>query len=210
LQRTLTCIIYSPARGRGHSGSFGTVSPASPVQAGHLQAAGLVIRPAGPADRDAIAGLESASFVTDRLTPRSLRALIAAPSARVVVAERDGAIAGYALVLLRGGSRIARLYSIAVAVGAAGRGTGHRLVEAAEKAALEAGRCALRLEVRADNARAIALYEDLGYRRLGERPHYYEDGMTALRYEKPLSSGGGLLGAATAANRPPVPVEPSA
>lgn len=187
-----------------------TLSPPSPVQACGDKTAGLVIRPARPADLDAVASLETASFVTDRLKRRSIRSLIAVPSARFVVAERDGAIAGYALVLLRRGSFVARLYSIAVAAGEAGRGTGHRLVEAAEGAALEAGKRAVRLEVRADNKRAIALYEDMGYGRIGERPHYYEDGMTALRYEKPLNSDTDMGRARAAADRPPVPTEPSA
>jgi ribosomal protein S18 acetylase RimI-like enzyme len=165
-----------------------TVSPPSPVQAHGDQGPGLVIRAALPADLAAIAALEAASFTTDRLTRRSIRALIGSPSARLAVAAHDGAVAGYALVLLRRGSSVARLYSLAVAAGESGRGTGHSLLAAAEAAALQAGRRALRLEVRADNARAIALYEDMGYRRIGERLHYYEDGMTALRYEKPLDS----------------------
>ena len=44
----------------------------------------------------------------------------------------------------------------------------------------------LRLEVREDNARAIHIYEQNGYRRIGREPDYYEDGATALRYEKTL------------------------
>ena len=44
----------------------------------------------------------------------------------------------------------------------------------------------LRLEVREDNARAIRIYEQNGYRRIGREPDYYEDGATALRYEKTL------------------------
>ena len=44
----------------------------------------------------------------------------------------------------------------------------------------------LRLEVRADNRRAIALYEVNGYQRIGEIEGYYHDGATALRYQKRL------------------------
>ena len=72
----------------------------------------------------------------------------------------------------------------------AGRGTGRRLVAAAEAAALAAGARTLRLEVRADNQRAIALYRSTGYGAIGERPDYYADGMTALRYEKSLQEAG--------------------
>ncbi len=44
----------------------------------------------------------------------------------------------------------------------------------------------LRLEVREDNSRAIRIYEKSGYRKIGREPGYYEDGATALRYEKTL------------------------
>ena len=47
-------------------------------------------------------------------------------------------------------------------------------------------RTSLRLEVRDDNARAIALYEKNAYRCIGRVDGYYEDGMAARRYEKPL------------------------
>jgi ribosomal protein S18 acetylase RimI-like enzyme len=161
---------------------------AHPVHADR-KAANLVLRPARPADLDALAGLETAAFAGDRLTRRRLRSLIEAPSARLIVAERAGAAVAYVLVLLRRGSAVARLYSIAVAAGEAGHGIGRRLIAAGEAAARAAGARAMRLEVRADNARAIALYDASGYRPIGERPNYYQDGMTALRYEKPVGGG---------------------
>ena len=48
--------------------------------------------------------------------------------------------------------------------------------------------------MRADNARAIALYERSGYRLFGQVPGYYEDGAMALRFEKPspLAGDGGM------------------
>jgi [ribosomal protein S18]-alanine N-acetyltransferase len=39
------------------------------------------------------------------------------------------------------------------------------------------------LEVHAGNIPAISLYESLGFRLTGERPHYYSDGGKALMYE---------------------------
>jgi len=45
---------------------------------------------------------------------------------------------------------------------------------------------AFTLEVRADNARAIALYEERGYEKFGTVADYYEDGASALRYRKRL------------------------
>ena len=46
----------------------------------------------------------------------------------------------------------------------------------------------LRLEVREKNRPAIALYETLGYQRIGRYENYYQDGASALRFEKQLAS----------------------
>ena len=48
-----------------------------------------------------------------------------------------------------------------------GRGLGHRLLDAAVKLAFSRGFVRVELDVRADNARAIALYEKLGFIREG-------------------------------------------
>ena len=82
----------------------------------------------------------------------------------MLVASGAEAPVGYAVVLTRRGSRSARLYSIAVAAEAAGRGIGSRLLAAAEEAARRRGADRLHLEVRADNSTAIRLYERAGYR----------------------------------------------
>jgi ribosomal protein S18 acetylase RimI-like enzyme len=145
------------------------------------------IRPAQAADLDALLALESEAFRTDRISRRSFRRLLAAPSAAAIVAERDSKIAGYALVLFHRGTPIARLYSIAVAPDAAGRRIGATLLAAAEQAAIERGAARLRLEVHEENDRAIALYRKAGYRQFGRHTHYYEDKGHALRFEKRLA-----------------------
>lgn len=96
-------------------------------------------------------------------------------------------IVGTAVVLFRRGSRVARLYSIAIADAARGRGLGRVLLAAAERAASNRDCEVLRLEVRADNHAAQQLYEGCGYCCFGLRRGYYEDGDDALRYEKPLA-----------------------
>jgi ribosomal-protein-alanine N-acetyltransferase len=60
------------------------------------------------------------------------------------------------------------------------KGLGRRLMDVAEEHATEMAGETLTLEVRPTNAPAIALYETLGYRRLGIRPGYYSDGSDAL------------------------------
>ena len=97
-------------------------------------------------------------------------------------------VSGYCLVLLRAGSSVARLYSIAVDGSGGASGVGGALLRAAEQVSLRRGRKALRLEVRETNLRARRLYERNGYRRIGARSDYYADGMMALRYEKVLVS----------------------
>jgi len=147
----------------------------------------IVIRHADLSDLDAIEGLERKAFSGDRLSRRSLRAFVRAPHRPVILALDETGLAGYALVLLPRGGRIARLYSIAVDPERSRRGVGRTLIAAAQTFALEQGRKALRLEVREDNHAALALYERLGYRRLGRYQDYYDDGAPALRLEKQLA-----------------------
>jgi ribosomal protein S18 acetylase RimI-like enzyme len=56
----------------------------------------------------------------------------------------------------------------------------------AERLAASRKKRVLRLEVRADNAPAIRLYESRGYRLIGRYAGYYADDADALRYEKRL------------------------
>jgi ribosomal protein S18 acetylase RimI-like enzyme len=147
------------------------------------------IRPARASDVDALLAIENAAFQTDRLSRSSFRRLIGSPSAAVLVSEAGGRIAGYCIVLFRARSRAARLYSISTASDFAGQGLGRALIEAAERMTAERGKLSLRLEVRQDNERAVAIYRRAGFRPAGSRPDYYQDGMTALRMEKPVSGG---------------------
>jgi [ribosomal protein S18]-alanine N-acetyltransferase len=144
------------------------------------------IRRAKPRDMDALMDLEHRVFATDRLSRRSLRHLLHAPTAEVLVADADGRFAGTAIVLFRAGSRLARLYSVAVAPHMGGRGIAALLLDAAEDRA-RARKCrAIRLEVHETNHRAISRYHKSGYREFGRHPAYYEDGGDALRFEKPI------------------------
>jgi ribosomal-protein-alanine acetyltransferase len=146
-----------------------------------------LIRAARPDDVDALLRIEDAAFPGDRLTRRNFRHAVASATIVSLVAEEDGRVAGYVLVETRRTAGVARLSSIAVAPGAAGTGTGRRLADAAEVEVRRRGCDRLRLEVRADNARAIALYEAAGYRRIGRERRYYEDGEAALKFEKTLT-----------------------
>jgi ribosomal protein S18 acetylase RimI-like enzyme len=145
------------------------------------------IRPAVVTDISALIRLEAASFETDRLDRRRFRYMLTRAHARTLVAEEDGALLGYVMVLFSRATSVARLYSIAVAAQAVRRGVGSALVAAAETAAWQEERAYLRLEIRADNLASQRLFEQAGYRRFGVLSDYYEDHMEALRYEKTLS-----------------------
>ena len=143
------------------------------------------IRAARPADLAVLLALE-ALFPGDRLNPRQFRHHLRNPRARLRLLRHAGRPVGYALLLLRHGSRVARLYSIVVDPAERGRGHGARLLADAERQARRAGAAELRLEVRTDNLAAAALYEGRGYRRIGRRADYYEDGAAAWRYGRSL------------------------
>jgi ribosomal-protein-alanine acetyltransferase len=144
----------------------------------------LVLREASIQDLEALVRLEQAAFETDRLSRRSFRRFLQSEKDRLLIAEIDGSPVGYILLLMRRGTRLARLYSICVDVSSRGRGVAEALMRAGEAAVREAGCAYLRLEVRRDNEAAIRLYRKLGYRFFGTIPGYYEDEEEALRFEK--------------------------
>src|SRR5947209_13417803 len=60
-----------------------------------------VVRPAQPSDVDGLVALETNVFTTDRVSRRGFRRFLVSSSAALMVAESDGRLAGYALVLFR-------------------------------------------------------------------------------------------------------------
>ena len=146
------------------------------------------IRPGRLRDIDALVGLENTVFTTDILSRRSFHHFLTSAMNSLIIAEESGKLAGYALVLYPARSKLARLYSIAVAPHIASRGIGPLLLAAAEAAAARQRRRAMRLEVHEHNTRAIGRYEKSGYRLFGRLHRYYDDGGDALRFEKPLGA----------------------
>lgn len=145
------------------------------------------IRRAGAADLDALAALEQATFTSDRISRRQWRHHLTHGNASVWVHGTPGDVDAAAVVFYRRNSRKARLYSLAVATGARGAGLGGALLDAAEAGARARGCIGMYLEVRADNAAAIALYMGHGYTRSARLPGYYEDSADGWRYAKPLA-----------------------
>lgn len=149
----------------------------------------LLVRSATPADLDTLTAIEAAAFAPDdRFARRNLRRMLASRSAWVAIAEAKGAPAGSAILLLRKGARTARLYTLASDPAFSGQGVGKALIAACVAETVRRGCDCLRLEVRASNARAIALYQRSGFSLLKEKKAYYADGESALILERDLKA----------------------
>lgn len=133
-----------------------------------------MIRPAGPADVDALLELQAAW----PSLPRWSRNHFAAELSGLWVAEEGGRLMGYAS--LRTVPPEAEVTVVAVAPDRLRRGVARRLLERLHERAAEAGCVVIGLEVSAANAPAIALYGDMGYQVVGRRKRYYPDGSDAL------------------------------
>jgi len=94
----------------------------------------------------------------------------------------------------------ADVQTIAVRTDVQGRGWGARLLDALLGEALRRGCHEVLLEVRADNAAALALYARRDFATIATRSRYYADGTDALILRRTLSRGGP---ADTSPGRPP-------
>lgn len=150
------------------------------------------VRRAVEGDLEALETLEL-SFPGDRLPRASLARLLGRDSAELWVAEADGRVIGDAVVLFRKGFASARLYSLVVSLESRGRGVARALLARAEQGARERGAVSMRLEVRADNGAAIALYRREGYEVVGSTAEYYQDHSEALRMLKRFAAGGATV-----------------
>ena len=152
----------------------------------HDAAPAVTFVAASKAHIDALVALENASFDSDRLSRQRFAHWVKASNSIFSVALLDGDLVGYGLVLLRNGTRLARLYSIAIDAQAKGCGIGRQLLSHLEEQVIEADRLYMRLEVAANNKPAIALYESCGYRSFGVYANYYENNVDAVRMQKPI------------------------
>jgi len=146
----------------------------------------FTIRDTQETDLAALVALEQRCFATDRLSKRSFSYWIKSKHRVFMVVQQNDHIMGYGLVIMRKGTRLARLYSIAIDKNVEGKGIGRQLMLALETQTVAAGKLFLRLEVEKTNARAIGLYESMGYVIFGDYAHYYENNGDAFRMQKPI------------------------
>jgi ribosomal protein S18 acetylase RimI-like enzyme len=146
------------------------------------------VRPAQASDISALTQLECVAFSSDRISRRSWVRLVASPSAAVMIAAsaKDESIEGAIVILHRQGSSVARIYSVAVSPAFRGQGVAASLMSHAIEWARSHGSAIMRLETRADNLDAQALFGRLGFVEFDRRADYYEDGAQAIRYQKYL------------------------
>jgi ribosomal-protein-alanine N-acetyltransferase len=129
-----------------------------------------VVSDAGPRDAKAIAALHAASFRRGWSDGEVERLLLD----NTVVADR--ALTGRALVgfvLARCAADEAEILSIAVDKSRRGRGLARALLQRNLQRLAGLGVGAVFLEVGADNAPALALYEGMGFTEVGKRERYY-------------------------------------
>jgi len=139
------------------------------------------------AAKDAAAILEMEThFPSDRMSARSVRNFLRAPSAHVWVVEAANELVGSLVLLTRKGVHSARIYSVIVLPQMRGQGLAAKLVADAEAQTRKLGLSAVTLEVRDDNAAARALYRKLGYVEEKSLPAFYDDGSDGLRLRKLL------------------------
>lgn len=131
------------------------------------------LRPATPDDLTNLVALEAETFDYSQLGRQSFRRLMNSPSAHLFVLEKDQQLLGYSLLLTRKGSKVWRLYSLAVAATARGTGVGRKLLEHALALAKNSGAAALSLEVKVDNNAAIELYRRYDFEVVDLLPDYY-------------------------------------
>ena len=136
-------------------------------------------------DLDAVLALESGCFsASDCFTRATWRRLLGHCARRrtalTLVARLDGKLVGVVCGLLRRGSRVLRVYSLAVDPACRGQGLGGRLIRALVAAAPRR-LTTVSLEVRTDNDGAITLYSRLGFLNAVVLPRYYPDGGDGLR-----------------------------
>ena len=139
-----------------------------------------MIRPATADDVDEIAWLEQENLGEDAWSPALVEAGVTGelPTVRYLVAEYGVVVVGHAVVSVV--ADISELQRIAVDTAHRRRGVATSLLEEAVGLALKEGADRLLLEVREDNAGAIAFYAARGFAEIDRRPRYYRDGGTAV------------------------------
>lgn len=121
-----------------------------------------------------------------RWTPAKVKRNIKDKETMVLIASREGTIAGFAI--MRFGDDQAHLFLLAVQPEYRRSGIGRSMMQWLEKSCRTAGIQAVRLEVRASNRVALRFYRSLGYRFLASVAGYYDRREAAAILGKSLNA----------------------
>lgn len=150
-----------------------------------------LVRAAVPDDATAIADLEVENLGADAWSAGLVEQGVSGelPTVQYVVAEVAGSVVGYAAASIV--ADIAELQRIAVTPARRRTGLAAALLAAVVAAAKAQRADRLLLEVREDNAGALAFYAEQGFVEIDRRRRYYRDGATAIVLRLPLLKGCG-------------------
>lgn len=179
LERTAAEVarLGAAALGRGLGASADRLRPLYHRASEAETAAALRFRPFVAADLEAALRIEAVSY-PHPWSRRMFEEEIENPNTVALAAEEDGRLVGYAL----GWVIVDDLHVNNIAIDHDRRhaGRGSALLAALFRAAAALGARRATLEVRPSNAAALALYRRAGFREVGVRKRYYEDGEDAL------------------------------
>ncbi len=150
-------------------------------------------RPATPADLDAVLALEQECFPDpwgEQLIAPGLSGEL--PTINYLVSEDSSGVVGYAVVSIAGD--IADLQRLGVTQRVRRTGVAGKLLDLAITTAIMAERRPpdrMLIEVRADNAGALAFYAAKDFVEIDRRPRYYADGSDAVILRRSLGLGCG-------------------
>lgn len=146
----------------------------------------VALRPVRWTDLDALAALEAELFADEPWDlPSWWQELAGRPRRDYVLLEDAAGVLGYAG--LDHGGETSDVMTIAVHPRGRGRGHGRELLAELLRRARDAGAERVLLEVRADNAAAVGLYERAGFTPVRTRRRYYRDGTDALVLARDLT-----------------------
>jgi ribosomal protein S18 acetylase RimI-like enzyme len=150
---------------------------------------GMMLRDYAPADFDALYELDRVCYPRGiAYSKRELRWFLAQPGALCVVAEHEGAIAGF-LIADREGAQ-SHIITIDVAPQQRRRGAGTLMLREIERRLAARGVIEINLETGADNEAGTAFWSRHGYRTIGVLPDYYPGPQDALAMQKLLAPRG--------------------
>lgn len=148
------------------------------AEAGQARGTGLPVEPMRWWHVDDVARIEGEAFPGDPWSVEQFWQELAQPTRRYVVCRDGGAVIGYAGAHLLPPD--GDIQTLAVSPSHRGHGIATAMLDRLLADARAAGCTHTILEVRGDNAAAIALYEGRGFARISERRAYYPDGGDAV------------------------------